>query len=59
MLFLSLITLLLLVPVVVCNAMSTVIARIIVIIISTVIFLAILSGLTKSKAIEISLAGAT
>ncbi|KAK7978777.1 hypothetical protein PG996_004828 [Apiospora saccharicola] len=56
---LALITSLLLVPVVVCILIDSVWARICVIITSTVIYLSILSHLTKSKMIELILAGAT
>ncbi|KAK8093409.1 hypothetical protein PG997_000094 [Apiospora hydei] len=58
-LMLVIITSLLLVPVVVCILIDSVWARICVIITSTVIYLSILSHLTKSKMIELILAGAT
>lgn len=56
---LILITVLLLMPVVVCIIVNSMWARICVIITSTVIFLTILSRLTKSRMIELILAGAT
>ncbi|KAK1773055.1 hypothetical protein QBC45DRAFT_428587 [Copromyces sp. CBS 386.78] len=58
-LLLLLITLMLLLPVVLCNIVSTRSARIIIIIVSTIGFLLILSGLTKSKMMNLILAGAT
>ncbi|KAK3983803.1 hypothetical protein QBC44DRAFT_338052 [Cladorrhinum sp. PSN332] len=58
-LLLLLITLLLLLPVMLCNIVGTTMARIIVIILSTIAFLLILSGLTKSKTIKLILAEAT
>ncbi|KAH6696606.1 hypothetical protein BKA61DRAFT_623295 [Leptodontidium sp. MPI-SDFR-AT-0119] len=58
-LLLFLITLLLLMPIVICKSISTISIRIIVITISTVSYLLILSWLTKSRTIELVLAGAT
>jgi hypothetical protein len=56
---LALITFLLLVPVIVCIIITSVWARICVIIASTVSYLAVLSRLTNAKMIELVLAGAT
>ena len=53
------ITLLLMMPVVICNLIETISARIIVVMLSTVSYLLILSWLTKSRTMELILAGAT
>ncbi|KAH8589516.1 hypothetical protein B0O99DRAFT_664524 [Bisporella sp. PMI_857] len=58
-LLLFLITLLLLMPVIICSTISTISIRMITVIISTVSYLLILSSLTKSRTIELVLAGAT
>ncbi|KAF4630754.1 hypothetical protein G7Y89_g7386 [Cudoniella acicularis] len=58
-LLLFLITLLLLMPVVICNVISTNSIRIIIIIASTISYLLILSMLTKSRTMELIIAGAT
>jgi hypothetical protein len=58
-LLLLLITLLLLMPVVVCNIISTTSVRIVVVMVSTVSYLLVLSVLTKSRTMELVLAGAT
>ncbi|KAK3338128.1 hypothetical protein B0H65DRAFT_560981 [Neurospora tetraspora] len=58
-LLLLLITLMLLLLVVLCNIVSTTSARIIIVIVFTIGFLLILSGLTKSKTMNLILAGAT
>ena len=58
-LLLLLITLLLLMPIVVCNIISTTSIRILVVIVSTISYLLVLSLLTKSRSIELILAGAT
>jgi len=58
-LLLFLITFLLLMPVVICNIINTISIRIIVIMISTISYLFILSELTKSRTMELILAGAT
>ncbi|KAK4210288.1 hypothetical protein QBC37DRAFT_322470 [Rhypophila decipiens] len=58
-LLLVVITLLLLVPVVICNIASTMISRIIIFVVSTVCYLVILSWLTRAKTMELVLAGAT
>lgn len=58
-LMLFLITSLLLTPVVICTVIYGVWGRILVIITSTICYLAILSGLTKSRMIDLVLAGAT
>ena len=56
---LILVAVLLLAPVVICIIVDSVWWRICVIIVSTVIYLSILSRLTKSRMIELILAGAT
>jgi hypothetical protein len=53
------IILLLLAPVVICNIVSSAWGRIVVVMASTMLSLFILSGLTKSKAIELIVIGAT
>jgi len=58
-LLLLLITLLLLMPIVVCNIISTTSIRILVVIVSTISYLLVLSLLTKSRSIELILAGVT
>lgn len=58
-LLLLLITLLLLMPVVVCNIISTTSVRILVVMVSTISYLLVLSVLTKSRTMELILAGAT
>jgi hypothetical protein len=58
-LLLLLITLLLLIPVVVCNTISTTSVRIFVVMVSTILYLLVLSVLTKSRTMELILAGAT
>lgn len=58
-LLLSLITFLLLMPVVMCNIISTTRIRIVIVMISTISYLLILSGLTKSRTMELILAGST
>lgn len=56
---LFLITLLLLMPVVICNIINTISVRIVIVMISTVSYLLILSGLTKLRTTELMLAAAT
>ncbi len=56
---LFLITFLLLTPVVVCILVDNILARILIIIISIACYLTILARLTKSRMIELILAGAT
>jgi len=58
-LLLLLITLLLLMPIVVCNIISTTSIRILVVMVSTISYLLVLSLLTKSRSIELILAGVT
>lgn len=58
-LLLCLITLLLLIPVVICNLISTTSFRIIVVMASTISYLLVVSLLTKSRTMELILAGAT
>jgi len=58
-LLLFLITLLLLIPIVVCNIITTTSIRIAVVMVSTVTYLIILAVLTRSRTIELILAGAT
>ena len=56
---LFLMTLLLLTPVVVCIFVESVPARVFVIVVSTALYLAVLSQLTRSRMMELILAGAT
>jgi hypothetical protein len=58
-LLLSLIALLLILPVVVCNAVQTTSTRIAVVVLSTIFYLLALSVLTKSKTMELIVATAT
>ncbi|KAI1311118.1 hypothetical protein F5Y03DRAFT_321598 [Xylaria venustula] len=58
-LMLLLITFLLLMPVVICILIDSIVARVLIIIISTAGLLVVLSRLTKSKMMELILAGAT
>jgi hypothetical protein len=46
-------------PIIVCNIISSFSIRIVIIIVSTIFYLLILSGLTKSRTMELVLAGAT
>ncbi|OSS51608.1 hypothetical protein B5807_03238 [Epicoccum nigrum] len=54
-----LITLLLMMPIIMCNLVTTIAVRILIILICTVLYLLILSWLTKSRTMELTLAGAT
>jgi uncharacterized membrane protein YhaH (DUF805 family) len=56
---LSLITALLLMPVAICNITNKTSVRIVVVMISTIVYLVVLSELTKSRTMELVLAGAT
>lgn len=56
---LLLITFLLLMPVVICNIAGTFSIRVFVVVVSTILYLLVLSVLTRSKTIELILAGAT
>lgn len=58
-LILSIIIFLLLAPVLVCNALTSTMSRIITIVISTIVFLSTLSSLTRARTVETFLAGAT
>lgn len=58
-LLLSLITLLLILPVVICNAIQTTSIRIVVVVLSTLVYLLLLSILTKCKTMELIVATAT
>jgi hypothetical protein len=58
-LLLVLISLLLLLPVAICTTTTSIIARLSIIILSTALYLSILSTLTKARTIELILAGAT
>ncbi|EFQ34255.1 uncharacterized protein GLRG_09399, partial [Colletotrichum graminicola M1.001] len=58
-LMLCLITSLILIPVVICIAVHSMVARVAIILISTVLYLSVLSRLTNSKMMELILAGAT
>lgn len=53
------ITLLLLAPVVICNIIKTPLVRILVVMVSTITYLIVISAFTKSRTIELVLAGAT
>lgn len=59
MVVLPLITLLLLAPIVICNALENVAFRIAIILVSTGVFLTALSALTKARSVELFLAGTT
>ncbi|KAH7304139.1 hypothetical protein B0I35DRAFT_363654, partial [Stachybotrys elegans] len=56
---LCIITLLLLMPVVICNLVETMFIRIIIVILSTIVYLITISLLTRSRTIELMVAGAT
>lgn len=58
-LLLLLITILLLMPVVVCSIINTTSVRIAIVMVSTISYLLVLSSLTKSRTMELILAGAT
>jgi hypothetical protein len=58
-LLLFLVTLLLLMPIVICNVIKSTASRIVVVMISTISYLLVLSGLTRSKTIELIVAGTT
>ncbi|KAI1460609.1 hypothetical protein F4805DRAFT_369275 [Annulohypoxylon moriforme] len=58
-LLISLIIVLLMVPVVICNTISVTSVRIIIIILFTVLYLSVISFLTRSKTMELVLAGVT
>ncbi|KAJ3577751.1 hypothetical protein NPX13_g2818 [Xylaria arbuscula] len=58
-LLLFLITILLLTPVVICNIINATSSRIVIVIASIISYLLILSSLTKSRTMELTLAGAT
>jgi hypothetical protein len=58
-LLLLLITFLLLMPVVICNIIGTISIRIFIVIMCTMMYLLVLSALTKSRTMELILAGAT
>ena len=59
MLILALVLILLLVPMVICNALSSMTSRILTVFFSTGTFLAILSALGRASSTEMFLAGAT
>ena len=46
-------------PVVICNLVSSLTARLVVVVTATTGFVAVLSGLTRAKTIELAVAGAT
>jgi hypothetical protein len=50
---------LLLAPVIVCSLVGSLAARLVIIITSTTSFVAVLSGLTKARTVEVVVAGAT
>jgi hypothetical protein len=58
-LLVSLIIVFLLAPVVICSVLGSVTGRMVVIIISTILFIATLSGLTKARTVEMFVAGGT
>ncbi|KAK7946894.1 uncharacterized protein PG986_011215, partial [Apiospora aurea] len=58
-LLLSLITVLLIMPIVICNIINTSLTRIVVAVLSIILYLLVLSGLTNSGTMELILAGAT
>lgn len=58
-LLLSLITSLLLMPVIICNMTDTTSIRIVIVMVSTIVYLSILAELTRSRTMELVLAGAT
>ena len=58
-LLLSLITSLLLMPVIICNMTDTTSIRIVIVMVSTIIYLSILAELTQSRTMELVVAGAT
>ena len=58
-LLLLLMTVLLLIPVIICNIISTIRIRLVIVMAFTVAYLLILSGLTKPRTIELIIAGAT
>jgi hypothetical protein len=58
-LILSIITFLLLAPVLICNSLTSTTSRMITIVISTIVFLSTLSLLTRARTVETFLAGAT
>lgn len=53
------IIILLLAPVIICNLVGSLRARLVVIIAATTGFVAVLSGLTNAKTVELAVAGAT
>ena len=50
---------LLLAPVVVCNCLDSLTARLLIIVIAATAFIAVLSGSTKARTVELIVAGAT
>jgi len=50
---------LLMAPIVLCNLVSNLAARLVVIVAATTGFVAVLSGLTRARTIELAVAGAT
>ncbi|KAI1045111.1 hypothetical protein LB505_011915 [Fusarium chuoi] len=58
-LLICLVTLLLLLPIVVCNVVSTAAVRIFIVMMSTIVYLLVLSGLTRAKTTELVVAGTT
>ena len=59
MLMTPFVVILLMAPVVICNLVGSLTARLVVIIAATTGFIAVLSGLTKARTIELVVAGAT
>lgn len=58
-LLISLVTFMLLLPIVVCNVVTTTAIRIFIVMMSTVFYLLVLSGLTRAKTTELVVAATT
>lgn len=58
-LIISLITLLLLLPIIVCNVITDAVVRIVIVMAATVFYLIVLSDLTKAKTMELVIAATT
>jgi hypothetical protein len=48
-----------LLPIIICNLLTTVAARIVIVMLSTIVYLLVLSGLTHAKTTELVIAGTT
>jgi len=53
------IILLVVVPIIICNAMSSLTARLVIIVTAASVFITILSLVTKARTVELAVAGAT